>query len=48
MNKNINYKTDEISNFYNKNRVSWQGLYPSESKTKLKENLELPLDLLNN
>ena len=32
MNRNITYETDEIGNFYKSNRISWQGLYPSEKK----------------
>ena len=31
--RNINYKTEEISNFFKKNRIKWNHLYLSEKKS---------------
>ena len=32
MSKNISYQTNEISNFYSKNRIKWLDFYESERK----------------
>ena len=30
--KNLHYRTDEISNYFSENRISWDQFYPSEIK----------------
>jgi len=37
--KNLHYRTDEISNYFSENRISWDQFYPSERK--LFETIEL-------